>query len=269
MATEQGENMNEKQIALISGGGRGVGAATARELGKRGYHVIVNYLRSADAAADVVKAIEAAGGSAQAVQANVTDETDVTRLVEQVHAEHGRIDVLVCNANTVNPPFEPLEALSWEAFSGKVNGELAGSFFLTQRVVPIMRARGAGRIVYISSTAADIVGGVLAHSTAKAALNTFSRHVAADAGRYGIAVNTVSLGAVNTDATAEVFSDGLRKYLQDRSVLGRVLEPEDAARAIASVADGGFGAAAGQVIRVDGGYGVLEQQLAGMGRMLD
>lgn len=257
--------MNEikKKIAVVSGASRGVGAATAEELGRRGFHVIVNYLRSTDAAASVVAAIEAAGGSAQAIQADVCDEAEVTRMVEQVHGEHGRIDVLVVNANTAQPPFEPLEYLRWDAFEAKMNGELKGAFFLTQRVLAVMREQRSGRIVYISSTAADVVGAVMAHSTAKAALNTFSRHVAADAARYGVAVNTVALGMVATDATSQVFPDVLKKHLAGRSVLGRMLEPADVARSIASVADDGFGAAAGQVIRVDGGFEVLEQQLDG------
>jgi 3-oxoacyl-[acyl-carrier protein] reductase len=255
-------------VALISGASRGIGAATAREMGRRGYHVIVNYRRSADAAAIVVKAIESGGGTAQAIQADVCDPEQVAELVDRVRDEHGHIDVLVCNANTVDPPFEPLASLSWEAFAGKVTGELSGAFFLTQRVLAIMRDQRAGRIIYISSTAADAIGSVIAHSTAKAALNTFSRHVAGDAARYGITVNTVALGAVNTDATANVFTDGLRQYLRDRSVFGRLLQPEDAARAIALVADNGFGAATGQLIRIDGGFDVLGQQLDAMGQQL-
>ncbi|WP_158893728.1 SDR family oxidoreductase [Amycolatopsis anabasis] len=254
-----------QRVALISGASRGIGAATARELGRRGYHVIVNYRGSADAAAAVVNGIEADGGTAQAVQADVCAADQVDALVDAVHGEHGRIDALVCNANTAQPPFEPLAALSWESFAAKVNGELSGVFFLTQRVLAIMKEQRAGRIVYVSSTAADTLGGSIAHSTAKAALNTFSRHIAGEAGRYGITVNAVAPGAVDTDATAGVFNDGLRQYLKERSVFDRLLKPEDLGRAIALVADDGFGAATGQVIRVDGGLDVLAQKLARTG----
>src|SRR5262245_43456536 len=156
-------------IALISGASRGVGAATAGELARRGYHVIVNYHRSADAAARVVDDIRAGGGSAQAAQADVCDAEQVAALVDGVHAEHGRIDVLVCNANTAQPTFQPLAALPWEAFASKIIGELSGVYFLTQRVLAIMTEQRSGRIIYISSTAADKVGRVIAHSTAKAA----------------------------------------------------------------------------------------------------
>lgn len=253
--------MNQsKRIALISGAGRNIGAATAKELADRGYHVIVNYRSDARAAADVVEAIESRGGTAEAAQADVCVGEQVGALVERVRADHGRIDLLICNANTVTPPFAPFAELDWDAFAAKINGELAGSFFLTQRTLAVMREQKSGRIVYISSTASDTIGMALPHSVAKAALNTFSRHIAGIAAQYGVTVNTVSLGAVHTDATSE-FSESFWKYTTDRSVVARRVQPEDAARAVALVADDGFGFTSGQVIRVDGGFEVLDQQL--------
>ncbi|MCX4965718.1 SDR family oxidoreductase [Streptomyces sp. NBC_00654] len=250
-----------RRVALISGASRGIGAATAREMGRRGYHVVVNYRENTAAAEGVVDDIERAGGSAEARQADVRDGEQVGEMVRKVYADHDRIDVLICNANTVNPQFEPLLSLSWDTFIGKVGGELAGAFFLTRNVVPEMQRRGAGRIVYISSTAADWVGSVAAHSTAKAALNTFSRHVAAAAAEHGVTVNTVAFATVATEASAGVLDDELRRYTEERSVLGRMLTPEDAARTVVAVAEESFGAAVGQVIRVDAGYDVLEHQL--------
>ncbi|NUS02715.1 MAG: SDR family NAD(P)-dependent oxidoreductase, partial [Nonomuraea sp.] len=136
--------MNDKQVALVSGAGRGIGAATARELGRLGYHVIVNYRRDAESARQVAGEI----GAAQAIQADVTDEAQVSTLVDRVIAEHGRIDVLVGNAHTAAPPFGPLEQVPWEAFAAKLNAELAGVYHLTRRVLPVMRRRRSGRIVY-------------------------------------------------------------------------------------------------------------------------
>lgn len=249
--------------ALITGASRGIGAATARELGRRGHHVIVNYLNNKDAALSVVADIEADGGTAEAIQADVTDAAQVADMASQLKT----VDVLVCNANTVQPPFQPFEELPWDTFAGKINGELAGAYHVTQRVLPIMKAQQSGRIVYVSSTAADHVGSVMAHSIAKSALNLFSRHVAADAGRYGITVNTVALGAVRTDATANVFNPTLLTHLGERSVIGRVLEPEDVARTIATATEPGL-ALSGQVIRADGGFDVLDQQLSGFAAKL-
>jgi 3-oxoacyl-[acyl-carrier protein] reductase len=170
------------------------------------------------------------------------------------------VDVLVCNANTVMPPFVPFEDLPWEAFAGKVNGELAGAYHLTQRVLRIMREQRSGRIVYVSSTSVDKLGSLAAHSVAKSALNLYSQHVAAYAGQFGIAVNTVASGPVLTDATRTVFSDDMRSYIRDRSVSGQILRPEDLAQVIAVFTEPGV-AVCGQVIRADGGVDVLDQQL--------
>jgi 3-oxoacyl-[acyl-carrier protein] reductase len=255
--------MNERQrVVLVSGSGRGIGAATARELGRRGYHVIVNYHRRPEPAAGVVRAIESEGGSAHSVRADVRDADQVAVLMDGIRKDHGRLDALVCNANTADPPFKPLSAMAWTEFAGKVDDELAGVFFLTQHAMEIMRAQGGGRIVYVSSVSAEDIGGCIAHATAKAALNTFIRHVAAQAGRHGITVNGVAPAAVDTDATMNVINDGIRRYLEERSVSGHVLEPEELGRVIATVADDGFAAMTGQIIRVDGGLGVLSQPIA-------
>ncbi|MET9462786.1 SDR family NAD(P)-dependent oxidoreductase [Streptomyces canus] len=110
-------------------------------------------------------------------------------------ATHGRIATVVVNANTAPPPFAALDDLSWAAFAAKVTGELAGAFHITKRVLAPMRAQGAGRIIYIGSTAADYVGeGRLARGTAKSALATFARHVAAESPRHGVSALVVTPG---------------------------------------------------------------------------
>jgi len=245
-------------IAVVTGAGRGLGAAVARELGRRGHHVIVNYRSGVDTAQAVVNDIVANGGSAQAVAADVCDEAQVAALAETVTTEHGRIDVLVCNANTVNPRFAPLSSLSWDEFAGKVTGELAGAFFITKAALAVMREQRSGQIVYVSSTAADYVGsGRVSHGTAKSALNTFSRHVAAEAAAHGITVNTVAPGAVLTEASATVLTGDRRKHLSDNSILGRVAEPDDVAAVIGLLTDPGMRPVTGAVLRVDAGFGVL------------
>lgn len=249
-----------RPVALITGSSRGIGAATARELGRRGYHVIVNYRVSAEAARKVAGDIEDAGGTATPIAADVTDPAQVQALTGEVISRFGGIDVLVCNANTAQPPVAPLAEMSWQAFMGKISGELAGVFFITQRVLEVMKPRGSGRIVYISSVAAESVGaGWVAHSTAEAALNTFSRYVAADAGACGIAVNTIMPGLVRTAASAAVFGSGSQwaEDIEGASVLGRVLEPEDVASVIGALADPALGAVAGTLIRLDSGHRVI------------
>jgi 3-oxoacyl-[acyl-carrier protein] reductase len=127
-----------------------------------------------------------------------------------------------------------------------------------------MRRRRSGRIVYLSATAAKLVIGSAAHSTAKAAVNAFAWQVAAEAIRDGITVNVVAPGAVGTDATAEVFNDGVRRHFSERSVTGTLLRPQDLACPIAALVDGAFATVTGQVIPVDGGYPLLSQLLDGL-----
>ncbi|CAO5192348.1 Short-chain dehydrogenase [Frankia sp. AiPs1] len=243
---------------IVTGASRGIGAAIAPELARRGYHVIVNYRRDADAAADVVAGIEAAGGGATALAADVTDPDAVGALVSAVRADHGSIDALVVNANTAPPPFAAFADLAWSDFAAKVTGELAGAFHITQRVVQVMRAQGSGRLVFVGSTAADYVGGGrLAHGTAKAALATFARHVAAETARDGISVLTVAPGAVRTEATAAILDAAREKALADNSVLHRVLEPADVAAAVGLALDPALRPATGSVLRVDAGWSVL------------
>ncbi|MET7335761.1 SDR family oxidoreductase [Nonomuraea sp. NPDC005650] len=243
-----------ERIALITGAGRGIGAATALDLGGRGYRVIVNYRSDAAAATSVLKRIEAAGGTGRAVRADVCDPAEAAALVDGCP----RLDVLVCNAN-IRPPFGPLAGMSWEDFAGKVTGELAAVYHVTRRVLALMGEQGrGGRIVYVSSLSAGLTRpGAIAHASAKAALDAFARHVAMEAGPAGIAVNVVAPGAVRTEATAAMRTPEVERALARRSVLGRMLEPEDVAAVIGSLVDGGFGAVTGAHLPVDAGHRVL------------
>ncbi|MFG2006678.1 SDR family NAD(P)-dependent oxidoreductase [Spirillospora sp. NPDC048911] len=242
------------RTALITGASRGIGAATAARLGERGYHVIVNYHRSEMAARAVVKDIESAGGTAQAVRADVRDPAEAARLV----AAGARLDLLVCNAN-IAPTFAPPSAMSWADFSAKVMGELAAVFHVTQRALELMREQRSGQIVYVSSVLADVtMPSALSQSTAKAALNTFARQVAAEAGRHGIAVNTIAPGLVNTDASRAARTPEHDELLAENSVLGRITEPDDVAALITTITDVGFRAVSGAHILADGGHQLLK-----------
>jgi len=248
-----------QRIAMITGAGRGIGAATARVLGRTGHHVIVNYRTDQVAAGRVVADIEAAGGSAEPARADVRDADQVATLVRGVVSRHGRIDALVCNAN-VPPPYAPLATLPWADFRAKVEGELAAAFHITTAVLPVMRERGAGRIVYLSSLSAELTRpGAIAHAAAKAALDTFARHVAAEAGADGIGVNVVAPAAVTTDATAATLTADDAAARAARSVLHRVLRPDDVAAVVAAVLGDECAALSGVRVPVDAGFRVLGQ----------
>ncbi|MFI0449642.1 SDR family oxidoreductase [Actinomadura sp. 6N118] len=242
------------QVALITGASRGIGAATAARLGRRGYHVIVNYHRNEAAARAVVQDIASAGGTAEAIQADIRNPAQVADLV----AACTRLDLLVCNAN-IAPTFAPPSVMSWADFSEKVMGELAAVFHVTQRALALMGRQRSGRIVYVSSVIADVtMPAAVSHATAKAALNTFARQVAAEAGHHGITVNTVAPGMVRTEASAAARTPERQKLLTKNSVLGRVTEPDDVAALIAALADDGFHAVSGAHIPIDGGFQLLK-----------
>ncbi|MGW2103294.1 SDR family oxidoreductase [Streptomyces olivaceoviridis] len=244
-----------KPTALVTGGSRGIGAATSRELAARGYRVAVNYFSNCEAADQVVKRIEADGGEAFAVRADVYDPRQAAELLER-SAVDGRLDVLVCNAGARFTP-TPLPSLSWDDFHAKVTNELASVYTLTQRALAVMGARGGGRIVYVSSAVAEgpPAVGMAAHGTAKAALNTFARFVAYEAGPLGINVNVVAPGFVRTEASAGLPVE-FQQRLVEHTPLGRVAEPEDVARAIAMLVGAEAGFITGSVVTVDGGHGV-------------
>ncbi|MVZ99209.1 SDR family oxidoreductase [Actinomadura sp. LD22] len=231
-------------IALVTGGGRGIGASTARELARRGYRVVVNYYRDEASA----KAVAAETGGT-AIRADVRDPGEVAALV----AACGPVTALVCNAN-IDPAFGPVRSLPWKAFIGKVEGELAAAYHVTQAALPDMPAHG--RIVYVSSLSAELTRPMSgAHTAAKAALEAFARHVAAEASPVG--VNVVAPAAVRTEGSSAVRTPEIEEALAARSVLGRMVEPDDVAAVIAAVVDGSLPALAGARIPVDAGFRVL------------
>ncbi|MGW5366441.1 SDR family NAD(P)-dependent oxidoreductase [Actinopolymorpha pittospori] len=134
----------------MTGASSGIGAATARLLAARGMRVLVNYLRSSTAAEGVVADIEAAGGRAMAVQADVRDPVAVERMIEQAEAAWGGIDVLVHNALT---PYviKPFQDMTWEELGGKLDDEMRAAFAVTKAVLPAMTEQGWGRIIYLGT----------------------------------------------------------------------------------------------------------------------
>lgn len=227
----------EGKVALITGGGRGIGAATARLLAARGAKVVVNYLRNQEAAQQVIDGIKAQGGEATAVRANVQERERVRELVAKTLDIYGPIDILVSNAPTNFHP-KPIVQLSWEEFFHPVEGELKAAFELTQAVVPAMIERHYGRLIYTASNMAkqpSFPGGG-AVGTAKAGLIAFAKYVAQELGPHGITANVVSPSMVETDLSSRTPQQA-RQQMAALTPLRRIAQPEDIARVIAFYAD--------------------------------
>lgn len=212
----------------------------------------VNYARNADAAAEVVAAIAAAGGRAVAIQADVRDPRQVARLFREARAALGPVDTLVLNAN-MSFPMAPFTEMPWEGFEEKLRGELASAFHPCREAVPNMLKAGRGCIIAVSSGLSRIPGrGFSAHSTAKSGLDAFMKSLALELGPGGIRVNVVSPGLTATDATA-FMPEAAREATAAQLPLRRIGTPEDVAGIIAMVASGECGYLTGAYLSAGGG----------------
>jgi 3-oxoacyl-[acyl-carrier protein] reductase len=246
------------QVVLVTGAGRGIGAAIARAFAAEQATVAVNYLRNAEAAQQVAAQCREAGGDAFAVQADVTDPRQVQSLVDQVVAEAGRIDVLVNNAfraYAFDPEQRtPFGELAWEDYQAQFEGSVGAAFQACRAVLPHFRRRAQGSIVNIVS---DLVENPVvpyhAYTTAKSALVGFSRNLASELGPLGVRVNCVAPGLVYpTEASAGTRAP-FREGLMAATPLRRLARPEDVAGPVLFLASPWSGFVTGQVLFVDGG----------------
>jgi len=219
------------QVALVTGGSRGIGAATSRMLAQHGACVAINYVKSAPKARELVDTIKQAGGEALDILADVRDPDQVHQLVKTVVERWGRIDILVNNAG-MSFVMKPISDMTWDEFNQKLTDEMKSAFLMTQAVTEIMKAQRYGRLVYIASGLAKRPApGMAAHGSAKAALVQFVRYVAQEYGPYGITANVISPGLVQTEATAFQPEERLNQ-IASQTPLGHVALPEDVARSI-------------------------------------
>lgn len=219
------------KVAVVTGSSRGIGAATAKLLASQGARVVVNYVSAREPGQAVVDAILAADGHAVLVQADVTKPEDVERLFAETHAAFGPVDILVNNAG-IRFPTVPFVEYGWEDFEKKLVGELKASFHTCQAAARDMVERGSGVIVNVSSGLSRQPGpGFVAHSSAKSALDAFSKSLALELGPKGVRVNVVAPGLTLTDATSGQ-PEARRQAAAARTPLSRIAEPDDIAGAV-------------------------------------
>jgi 3-oxoacyl-[acyl-carrier protein] reductase len=215
--------------------------------------VVVNYLRSSKSAEEVVAGIEAAGGQAMAVQADVREAAAVERMVEQVQAAWGGVDVLVHNA-LIPYAVKPFQDMTWEELGGKLDAEMHAAFLVTKAVLPAMTEQGWGRIIYLGTGLSRRPReGMIALGTAKAALEQFARYVAQELGPQGITVNVVAPGPVESRTADDVFDDAHKQRQVAATPLGRLAYPADVAQAVAFYAGEDNAFMTGTTAAVNGG----------------
>jgi NAD(P)-dependent dehydrogenase (short-subunit alcohol dehydrogenase family) len=174
------------RVAIITGASRGIGAATALVLAKRGFQVVVNHRASAPQAEEVVASIAAAGGEAMAIKADVTAPDDVAAMMGEIDRRWGGVDVLVHNA-LMPYAITSFAELTWEQLGGKLERELHAAFLMTKAVAPGMISRGYGRLVYLSTLLSRRPrDGMITLGASKAALDQFVRYVALELAPHGI-----------------------------------------------------------------------------------
>lgn len=223
--------MSKKNV-LITGGARGIGAATAKELGQSGYRVFINYVNSQEVAKELANEINFNGGEAYTIQADVRDDASIEKMFNQIKDEHGGVDILVSNANMNFTP-KPFVEQTWEEFSQKLNDEMHAAYVCAKYATQSMIEKKFGRLVFISSTLSeDPLPSFIAHGSAKGSLDSFNKYLAQELGAYGITSNVVAPGLVLTDATAGA-PDEFIEFLKSTTPTGRVANPEDVANAVA------------------------------------
>ncbi|MGD1951451.1 MAG: 3-oxoacyl-[acyl-carrier-protein] reductase [Leptolyngbyaceae cyanobacterium] len=240
----------QDQVAIITGSSRGIGKAAALTLAAEGASVVVNYARSSTAADEVVAEITNAGGSAIALQADVSKEEQVDALIKGTTEKFGRIDVLVNNAGiTRDTLLLRMKPADWQAV---IDLNLTGVFLCTRAVAKIMLKQRSGRIINISSVA-GLMGnpGQANYSAAKAGVIGFTKTVAKEMAPRGVTVNAVAPGFIETDMTSELSNtEEILKYIP----LGRYGQVSEVAGLIRFLAsDPAAAYITGQVMNVDGG----------------
>lgn len=241
------------RVAVVTGGSRGIGRAAVECFAKLGAHVVINYLNNRKAADSVVAAVTGAGGRALAVQADVSQAGDAQRLVDTTIAHFDRVDFLVCNAGIWEG--SAIENMDEDVWDRTIALNLKGTWTTCKAAVPHMKANGFGRIVIVSSTAGQRgEANVSNYAASKGGQIAFTKSLASELGPFGINVNSVAPGWVDTDMCADVFADStFRNSIEAAIPVGRVATPEDIGWPIVFLCTPAARHINGEILNVNGG----------------
>ncbi|MCP8689989.1 SDR family NAD(P)-dependent oxidoreductase [Marinobacterium sedimentorum] len=241
----------EGKVAFITGGGSGIGAATAARFAQEGARVVICGRRS-EPLDEVVSRIRAAGGEAEAVLADVSDEQAFVSALQAAADRHGRLDILVNNAMAFT--WGSIEEMSTQEWHANFTTSVDGTFWGTRTAMQLMKPHG-GAIINLASICGVLgTAWMSGYSASKAAVINFSRAAAAEGAAFGVRVNVVIPAVVETPATAGMLADGnARKSTEKLIPMGRVGQPEELANAILFLASDQASYITGVALPVDGG----------------
>lgn len=245
------------KVALVTGSSRGVGRAIALAYAKEGAKVVVNYTSNQGAAEEVVQKIKEMGSDAIAVKADVAKAQEANMLVQAGIEKFGKLDILVNNAGFTRPAM--LLKMTEEQWDEVVDIHLKGTFLCSQAAARHMVERNQGKIINVASVA-GVVGtvGQVNYSAAKGGVIALTKSMARELARNNICVNVISLGIVATEMTEKIRTDEkLREIYMNRILLKRFAEAEDIAPAFVFFASDESNYITGQLLCVDGGYGMV------------
>lgn len=245
----------DDQVVLVTGASTGIGAAIARAFGEAGARVVVHYNQSEDAAQAVARDVEAAGGQALLLRADVASAEQLQALVDGVLERWGRIDVLVNNAGGLVQR-QKIEQASDELFEQVVDLNLRSVFQLCRLTIPLMRRQGRGNIVNVTSVAARNGGGngSILYASAKGAISTFTRGLSKELVGDGIRVNAISPGLIATPFHERFTSPEQFQSLLETIPMRRAGTAEDCVGAVLFLASDALSAyVTGQIIEINGG----------------
>jgi 3-oxoacyl-[acyl-carrier protein] reductase len=242
------------KVAVVTGASKGIGAAIAKALGAEGASVVVNYASDRAGAERVVEHIQAAGGKAVAVHADVAKAEDVKRLFAEAKKAFGHLDVLVNNAGVFD--FAPIEGVTEAEFHREFNINVLGPILAIQEGVKHFNGSGAS-VINISSVVSERpVPNSVVYSSTKAALDSVTRALALELGPRKIRVNTLAPGGVETEGavTAGVVGSDFEKTIVSNTPLGRFGQPDDIAKVAVFLASDDSSWLTGERIEAAGGY---------------
>jgi len=243
----------KNRVALVTGASTGIGAATALKLATSGVKVAINYRQSEAEAKKVLRSIETAGGTGLVVKADVRESREVEKMVERTIAEFGKVDILVNNAGGL-PKRTPVAEMDDGLFDEIMNLNFRSVFYCSRAAIPHMVRAKYGRIINVSSVAAYTGGGrhAVVYAAAKAGVNGLTKGLAKELAPYGITVNSVAPGVIDTPFHQKAETGSFDQFLPS-ILLKRVGTAEEVASLIAYLASDDSGFVTGSVFHINGG----------------